>query len=455
MDTLNVSANEFTYNIYAEQCVIGSVLADPSILPSVIEKVSPNHFYSEQHQAIYRIIQTMFTNNIPVDIVTVLNEAVKLHIFESVSEGKRYLAEIANTLPSTENINTYCKIVSDKFYVRSLNIAAKSIIEEIQSGEEDAQILIDSAEKKIFDIRQGKDIRGLDPLSNAVLEAYDRLGKITGEDREKYIGAKTGFTLLDTITSGLNKSDLIIIAARPGMGKTSFAMNIATNVARRNKDTANEKEVAVFSLEMSKEQLATRILSTEALVDSHSLRSGRISNDDWVKLATSAGYLSTLPMYIDDTAGINVQQMKAKLRRIKNLGLVVIDYLQLMESTSRSDNRVTVISEITRQLKIMAKELDVPVILLSQLSRATESRSDKRPVLSDLRESGSIEQDADIVLFLYREAYYNATSAKQNIAECIVAKNRHGEMGTVELVWDGKYTRFSNVDFNNQQPPTP
>lgn len=239
------------------------------------------------------------------------------------------------------------------------------------------------------------------------------------------------------------------------MGKTSFAMNIATNVARRNKDTANEKEVAVFSLEMSKEQLATRILSTEALVDSHSLRSGRISNDDWVKLATSAGYLSTLPMYIDDTAGINVQQMKAKLRRIKNLGLVVIDYLQLMESTSRSDNRVTVISEITRQLKIMAKELDVPVILLSQLSRATESRSDKRPVLSDLRESGSIEQDADIVLFLYREAYYNATSAKQNIAECIVAKNRHGEMGTVELVWDGKYTRFSNVDFNNQQPPTP
>ena len=308
-------------------------------------------------------------------------------------------------------------------------------------------MLLDSAEQKIYDIRQGKDVRGLTPISEAIAEAYDRLGKISGPDKEKYIGARTGFTLLDSITSGLNKSDLIIIAARPGMGKTSFAMNIAVNVARRS-----DKEVVTFNLEMSKEQLATRILSTEALVDSNTLRNGRISGDDWVKLATSAGYLSTLPLFIDDTASMTVQQMKAKLRRTKNLGLVIIDYLQLMESaTTRSDNRVLVISEITRQLKVMAKELNVPVILLSQLSRAVESRTDKRPMLSDLRESGSIEQDADIVLFLYREAYYNKESQRQNISECIVAKNRHGETGSVELIWDGQYTRFSNPDYNT--PP--
>ena len=232
------------------------------------------------------------------------------------------------------------------------------------------------------------------------------------------------------------------------MGKTSFAMNIATNVARRD-----DKEVVVFNLEMSKDQLASRLLSTEALVDSNALRNGRISNEDWVRLATSAGYLSTLPLFIDDTASMTVPQMKAKLRRTRNLGLVVIDYLQLMDSTSKSDNRVVVISEITRQLKIMAKELDVPVILLSQLSRGVESRTDKRPMLSDLRESGSIEQDADIVMFLYRDAYYNKESTRQNISECIVAKNRHGETGTVELIWDGQFTRFSNPDFQTKSEP--
>ena len=305
---------------------------------------------------------------------------------------------------------------------------------------------MDSAEQKIYDIRQGRDVKGLAPLGDAIIEAYDRIGKLASPDRDKYIGARTGFTLLDTITSGLNKSDLIIIAARPGMGKTSFAMNIATNVARRN-----DKDVVTFNLEMSKEQLATRILSTEALVDSSSLRNGRIQQEDWSRLATSAGFLSTLPLYIDDTASMTVSQMKAKLRRVKNLGLVIIDYLQLMDSNSKSDNRVTVISEITRQLKVMAKELNVPVILLSQLSRAVEGRTDKRPMLSDLRESGSIEQDADIVLFLYRDAYYNKESQRQNISECIVAKNRHGETGTVELIWDGQYTRFSNPDYNT--PP--
>ena len=441
-----LSARELPHSIEAEQSVLGAIIADPSVISDVLELIKPEYFYNDQHKALYSIMLQMNSMSLPVDIVTVLNEAEKQHIFESPAEGRRYLAEIGNMLPSTANIESYCKIVADKYFLRSLSYVARTILEEVQSGAQNAQLLLDSAEQKIYDIRQGRDVRGLVPLSEAIAEAYDRLGKISGPDKDKYVGARTGFTLLDSITSGLNKSDLIIIAARPGMGKTSFAMNIATNVARRA-----EKEVVTFNLEMSKEQLATRILSTEALVESNTLRNGRISGDDWVKLATSAGYLSSLPLYIDDTASMTVQQMKAKLRRTKNLGLVIIDYLQLMESTSRSDNRVTVISEITRQLKVMAKELNVPVILLSQLSRAVESRTDKRPMLSDLRESGSIEQDADIVLFLYREAYYNKESQRQNISECIVAKNRHGETGTVELIWDGQYTRFSNPDY--ETPP--
>ena len=439
---------EMPRSIEAEQSILGAVLADPSVLPLVVEKIKPEYFYSQQHKSLYNIIMRMFTSGSNADIITVLNEAEKLHIFETAAEGRRYLANLAEILPSTANIESYCRIVAEKYYIRSLSYAARSILQDVQSGEHNAQILLDSAEQKIYDIREGRNVQGLVPISDAVSEAYDKLGKIAGPDKEKYIGARTGFTYLDSITSGLNKSDLIILAARPAMGKTSFAMNIATNVARRS-----EKDVVVFNLEMSKDQLATRLLSTEALVDSNSLRNGRISNDDWVRLATSAGYLSSLPLFIDDTASMTVPQMKAKLRRTKNLGLVIIDYLQLMDSTSKSDNRVVVISEITRQLKVMAKELNVPVILLSQLSRGVESRTDKRPMLSDLRESGSIEQDADIVLFLYRDAYYNKESTRQNISECIVAKNRHGETGTVELIWDGQFTRFSNPDFQTKSEP--
>ncbi|MDE5583788.1 MAG: replicative DNA helicase [Ruminococcus sp.] len=443
-NNLIFSSDDLPHSIEAEQSVIGAMIADPSVLSEVIELIKPEYFYSEQHRAIYSVILRMFTSNIPVDIVTVLNETQRLGIFENMDEGRQYLAGIAEILPSTANVKSYCKIVADRYLIRSLNQVAKNIIETIQSGENNPQLLLDSAEQQIYDIRQGRNTQGLVPISEAVLEAYDRLGKISGPDKEKYIGARTGFSFLDTIISGLNKSDLVIIAARPAMGKTAFAMNIAVNVAKRT-----SKDVVTFNLEMSKEQLATRILSTESLVDSNSLRNGRISGEEWVKLATGAGYLSGLPLYIDDTAGMTVQQMKAKLRRVKNLGLVIIDYLQLIESTSRSDNRAVVVSEITRQLKIMAKELNVPVILLSQLSRAVESRTDKRPMLSDLRESGSIEQDADIVLFLYRDAYYNKESTQQNIAECIVSKNRHGETGTVQLIWDGSHTRFSNPDYSN------
>lgn len=448
MDTksFNLSALELPYSLEAEQSVIGAILSDSSVMPTVIEKIKPEYFYNENLRKIYNIISRMFASGSQIDVITVLNESEKLHIFDNQAEGRQFFVELANMLPSTKNIDSYCNIISDKYLIRSLGYVARDILDEIQSGEQNAQLLLDSAEQKIYDIRQGRTISGLSSLADAVLEAYDRLGKIAGEDREKYIGARTGFTQLDNITSGLNKSDLIIIAARPGMGKTSFAMNIAKNVAK-----SSEKDVVIFNLEMSKEQLATRMLSTEARIESSSLRNGRIQTDQWTTLATSAAYLSILPIFIDDTASMTVQQMKAKLRRVKNLGLIVIDYLQLMSSTSNSDNRATVVSEITRQIKIMAKELNVPVILLSQLSRAVESRNDKRPMLSDLRESGSIEQDADIVLFLYRDAYYNKDSEQQNISECIVAKNRHGETGSVTLIWNGQYTLFSNPEHDT--PP--
>ena len=443
MDYTDFSDKELPYSLEAEQTILGAILIEQSVISVVLEKIRPESFFNEQHRQLFNIMLRMFTSGIRADVITVLNEAVKEKIFESAQEGRNYLAALVNMVPSVDNIDSYCTIVAEKYYVRSLALVARELLHEISMGQSSAQVLLDSAEQKIFDIRQGKDVKGLTPISDVVFESWDRLQKISGPDKEKYLGAKTGYTLLDTITTGLNKSDLIILAARPGMGKTSFALNIATNVARHS-----NKEVAVFSLEMSKEQLATRMLSTEALVDSNKLRSGFLSDDDWVRLASSADVLCNMPIFLDDTAGTTVQQIKAKLRRVKSLGLVVIDYLQLLGSTIKSENQVLRISEITRNLKIMAKEMDVPVILLSQLNRGVESSPDKRPLLSDLRESGSIEQDADIVMFLYRDAYYNKESTEPNVSECIVAKNRHGDTGTVKLIWDGQFTRFSNADFN-------
>lgn len=447
MDYTDFSDKELPYSLEAEQTILGAMLIDQAVISTVLEKIKPESFFSEQHRSLYEIMLRMFTSGIKADIITVLNEAVKTKIFETAQEGRNYLATLVNMVPSVDNIDSYCQIVSEKYYIRSLAYVARDLLHEISLGQNTAQILLDSAEQKIFDIRQGKDVKGLTPISDVIFESWNRLQKITGPDKDKYLGAKTGFTLLDTITTGLNRSDLIILAARPGMGKTSFALNIASNVARHS-----GKEVAVFSLEMSKEQLATRMLSTEALVDSNKLRSGHLSDNDWVRLASSADVLCGLPIYIDDTAGTNVPQLKAKLRRMKNLGLVVIDYLQLMESTVKSENQVLRISEITRNLKILAKEIDVPVILLSQLNRGVESRPDKHPQLSDLRESGSIEQDADIVLFLFRDGYYNKESNEPNISECIVAKNRHGDTGSVKLIWDGQFTRFSNAAFDDAAP---
>ncbi|MEG0614982.1 MAG: replicative DNA helicase [Oscillospiraceae bacterium] len=445
-NTLNdFSQRELPFNLEAEQTVLGALLIEPETISTVMAYIKPDSFYNEKHRELFSIIVRMFSSGISADIITVLNEAVGQGVFESPAAGKSYLASIMENVPSVSNIESYCKIVEEKYYIRSLVLAAREIIDFASDGSEEATVLLDNAEQKIYDIRRGKAVEGLTKIDEIIVDAYDRLQKITGPDRDKYLGAKSGFTDLDAVITGLNKSDLLLIAARPGMGKTAFALNIATNVCQKS-----DKQVAVFSLEMSKEQLATRMLSSESCVDSRNLKTGKITTADWEKLASGADTLSRLSLYLDDTAGITIPQMKAKLRRLPNVGLVIIDYLQLMSSGRKIDNRVTEISEITRQLKLMAKEMDVPVITLSQLSRGPESRTDHRPMLSDLRESGSIEQDADIVMFLYRDAYYNKQSESENLSECIVAKNRHGETGTINLVWDGKFTRFSNSTMPQQ-----
>lgn len=438
------------HSIEAEQSVLGSILLAPEAISTALEFIKAESFHLDQHKALFRVMLSLYTGaqSENMDVVVILNEALRQGIFENAAEGKRYLAALAEAVPSADNIASYCKIVAEKYCARMLATVARDLLSEIAAGTESAQTLLDSAEQRIFDIRQGRDVRGLIPISDVLVSTYRHLEAISGPDKDQFVGAKTGFPELDQITGGMNNSDLVLLAARPGMGKTSFALNLATNVSR-----SSGKTVAIYSLEMSMEQLASRMLSTAALVDSHKLRTGRLDRQEWGRLAESADMLSGMNIYLSEATGITVSQMKAQLRRVKNLGMVVIDYLQLMDSPTKSDNRVLVISEITRGLKLMAKELNVPVLLLSQLNRGVESRTDKRPMLSDLRESGSIEQDADIVMFLYNDFYYNRDSETPNITECIIQKNRHGETSTVKLVWDAQYTRFSSPARDDAVPP--
>ena len=445
------SESQMPHSIEAEQSVLGSILLAPEMISTALEYVKPEAFYLEQHKELFRLMLAMFTgaNASGMDIIVILNEALKRGIFESEAEGKRYLFMLAETVPSAENISSYAKIVAEKYCARMLANVARDLLREIAAGSESPQALLDSAEQRIYDIRQGRDVRGLVPIADVVVRAYQGIGDRAGPDRDQFIGARTGFPNLDSVTGGMNNSDLVILAARPGMGKTSFALNLAMNVAH-----STGKQIAIFSLEMSTEQLVSRMLSTKAKVDSYKLRTGRLDPKEWASLAESADLLSQLPIMLSETTGITASQMKAQLRRIKNLGMVVIDYLQLMDSPSKSDNRVQVISEITRSLKLMAKELNVPVLLLSQLNRGVESRPDKRPVMSDLRESGSIEQDADIIMFLYNDFYYyREKSERPNITECIISKNRHGETGKIDLIWDAQYTRFTSPETKLEAPP--
>ncbi|MCL2034990.1 MAG: replicative DNA helicase [Oscillospiraceae bacterium] len=429
------------YNLEAEQSVLGAVLIDSSCLAQALDSLKPHHFYRAENSAIFDVMLRLFIAAKPVDFITVLEILQQDRVFDVDSDAKLYLAELIQIVPSTANLDEYIRIVKEKHDVRALIMAAREIIDDSQSGAADPQTLMDSAEQKIFEIRQDRDGTKLTRINTILLEIYDRLQRLSGDEKEKYLGIPCGYAALDRVMTGLNKSDLILLAARPAMGKTAFALNIAVNVAMK----ANRK-VAIFSLEMSKEQLVERILSSGALVRGDKMRTGELTAEDWIKLADTAQHVAKTPIYIDDTAGITVPEIKARLRRVRDLGVVIIDYLQLMSSAVRNENRVQAVSEITRSLKIMAKELSVPVIVLSQLSRGPDGRQEHRPILSDLRESGSIEQDADIVLFLYRDAYYNEQSEERNVAECIVSKNRHGETGTVKLAWDAEHTRFMGLE---------
>ncbi len=437
------------YSPEAEQAVLGAIIVDAECMPRAAEILpKADYFYMEMHKLIYSSMMTLFIEGKPIDFVTILEQLKKYDSFDETS-GKTYLIQLGQSALSTENIETYAQIVRDKYDVRALIDASRKTIDESSDGVLEADELLDSAEQRIFDIRQGKSIQGLQHISEVIQQTYDRLDILNSDDRDTMKPLSTGIKGIDRYITGLSKTDLILLAARPGMGKTSFALNIARHVA-----VTQKKRVAFFSLEMSKEQLASRLLSSEGFIESQKIKTGKMSEDEWSRLIQAGDVLAGSDMYLDDTPSITVPAMKAKLRRLHGVELVVIDYLQLMMSGKRIDNRVQEISDITRNLKIMAKELDVPVLTLSQLSRASEQRADHRPQLSDMRDSGSIEQDADIVMFLYRQDYYNDNNdddenADKNSGECIIAKNRHGEMGTVDLHWRGEFMRFTAKEVIN------
>ena len=430
-------------DIEAEQAVLGSMLTDKDATIAAIEVLKEDDFYREDNKLIYRAILNLYNRAEPVDIITLKSELTSMGKFDAVG-GLEYLADLPEKVPTTANVERYIKIVEEKAILRNLIKTANEIINLGYDPTEEVENIMDSAEKKIFDIMQSKNQKGYSPIKDVLVDTFSQL-EVLYNQKQHITGVPTGFADLDYKTAGLHGSDLILLAARPAMGKTAFALNIATNAAVRAK-----VPVVIFSLEMSKEQLVNRVLCGEAMVDSNKVRTGKLDEQDWAKLASALGPLSESEIYIDDTPGISVMEIRAKCRKLKlekNIGLVVIDYLQLIQgSNKRGGSREQEISEISRSLKILAKEINVPVIALSQLSRAPEQRPDHRPMLSDLRESGAIEQDADIVMFLYRDDYYNEDSDKKNIAEVILAKHRAGSTGTVELLWLGSYTKFVNID---------
>ncbi len=446
----NLDGGRMPYALEAEQAVLGAILIDPVCLNEIAVQMKTEYFYIPQHKEIYGAMASMFELSQTIDFVSLLEKLKKDGVYDEAG-GKAYLTQLVQTVPSSANVLTHVAIIRERYYARSLMNAAQTIIKDVNENSLDSGKLLDSAEQRIYEIRQGREISGLTHIKSVIEnETYDRLTKMTDpETRNDYIGIPSGISALDKMITGLNKSDLIILGARPGMGKTSFALNIVRNVA-----VTSGKTVCFFSLEMSRDQLAQRMLSSEAGIKSEKLRTGELDEAEWTRLAQAGENLSKANIFFDETSTITVPEMKAKLRRMKPApDLVVIDYLGLMKSARNIDNRVQEVSEITRNLKIMAKELKVPVIACAQLSRGTETKGKShKPALSDLRDSGSIEQDADIVLFLYRETYYDNEKADDedrgdpNKAECIVAKNRHGEIGTVDLYWDGQFTRFTSLD---------
>ena len=429
------------FSMPAEQSLLGAVLIDPVSITQVADMLNSDDFYLEEHKQIYLAMQELFMANSEIDVVTLIDMLVTKGIYNK-SGGEDYIRTLTDAVPDALNIKDYARIVKEKSVLRQLISACSEISEAAYSEQESVTDIIDHAENLIFSIAQGRDTKGFRHIKDVIGDVYAHLHELN-TNKEATQGTQTGFSALDRVLAGLGKSDLVLVGARPGMGKTSFALNIATNVAKQTKKT-----VCIFSLEMSADQLVNRVLSSEALVNSYSLRTGELTPSDWENLARAAGELAGCDILIDDTSGMTVTAMKAKLRRVKNLGMVIIDYLGLMSGDKHTENRVQEVSEISRSLKIMAKELMVPVICCAQLSRGPESRTDKKPMLSDLRDSGAIEQDADTVIFLYRSEYYKTDDpAGQNtsIAEVIIAKNRHGSTGTVNMGWNGQFTKFVTI----------
>ncbi|MGI6166741.1 MAG: replicative DNA helicase [Eubacteriales bacterium] len=430
------------FSMIAEQSLLGAILIDPESIRLVADIITADDFYIEEHRHIYLAMHELFMTDNDIDIVTLVDMLVKKGIYNR-SGGEDYIHTIGQVVPGSQNIKDYARIIKEKSVLRQLIATCEEISATAYSEQDSVTHIIDNAQNKLFQIAQGRDTRGFRHIRDVLGEVYTNLNRLYEGDKSA-LGIPTGFSGLDKVLIGMGEGDLILIGSRPGMGKTSFVLNIATNVASKTKKT-----VCIFSLEMSAEQLVNRMISSEAMIDSYTLRTGRLSSEDWIKVAEAAAKLAGMDILIDDTSGMTATAMKAKLRRVSNLGLVIIDYLQLMQGERRTDNRVQEVAEITRNMKLMAKDLGVPVICCAQLSRSPESRQDKKPVLADLRDSGAIEQDADVVIFLYRDDYYNRDKGPEdsggNIVEVIVAKNRHGMTSTVRMGWLGQYTKYRSI----------
>jgi len=433
-------------SLEAEQAVLGSILIDSRCVADIIGILTPEDFYLQQNRDIYETVYTMFNFSQTIDPVTVLDKMRELGVYQDNSRD--YILQLMEITPTAANAQRYANIVREKAMLRGLGQAASDITEMVHDQIGTPQEMLETAEKKIYALRKGERGDSLEHIGTVLHKVFDNLTELSQSD-SAIPGLSSGLRDLDMKINGLNKSDLLLVAARPAMGKSAFALNIGVNVAKKY-----NKTVAIFNLEMSREQLVMRLLASESFVELQKLATGKLSDEEWTKLSMAASALSQTDIRIDDNPTVTVADINAKCRRLDNLGLVVIDYLQLMQGSGygkNSENRVTVVGEISRALKIMAKELNIPVICLSQLSRAVESRTDKRPILSDLRESGAIEQDADSVMFLYRDEYYNENSEDKGLAECIVAKNRHGETGTVKMQWFGPYQTFTDREWKHAE----
>jgi replicative DNA helicase len=431
-------------NQEAEQSVIGSMILDKNAIATVLEKLQADDFHREGHKIIFQAILDLFTKDIPIDLVTLADHLKSIDKLEYVG-GISYLTEIATSVPTTLNLVSYINIVSDKSMLRKLIRASTEIMEDSYTKQDEVNAVVEEAEKRIFNIAEKRNSGGFEAISTILERGFVEIERVYN-NKGTTTGVSTPFPELDRMTSGFQKGDMVLIAARPSMGKTTFALNLAEHAALRE-----GKSIAIFSLEMGMEQLAYKFLCSEANVELTKLRNGDLDDRDWENIARASGPLSQAKIFIDDTAGISVTEMRSKCRRLKlehGIDLILIDYLQLM--SGKGESRQQEVSEISRSIKALAKEMQCPVIALSQLSRAPEQRADHRPMLSDLRESGSIEQDADLVMFLYRDEYYNQDTEDKNIAECIIAKQRNGPVGTIKMAWLGQYSKFARLDMVHQ-----